>query len=100
MDDFLKKTLHFGIGLFDYTKEKVESLVEEMVRRGEVSRQESSQAVEELWAKAKEEQAAFWDKMKTLINKVVDDMALVKRSEFKALEARLAALEKKCGQGD
>jgi polyhydroxyalkanoate synthesis regulator phasin len=77
----------------------VESLVEEMVRRGEMSRQESSQAVEELWAKAKEEQAAFWDRMKTVVGRVVEEMALVRRSELKALEERLAALEKKCGQG-
>ncbi len=98
MNDFFKKTLHFGIGLLDYTKEKVESLVEEMVRRGEMSRQEGAEAVEELWTKAKEEQAAFWEKVKTFVSKVVDDMALVRRSELKALEERLAALEKKSGE--
>lgn len=99
MDDFLKKTVHFGLGLFDYTKEKVESLVEEMIKRGELSQQEGSQAVEELWAKAKKEQSAFWDRVKEYVSKLVEEMALVRRSEFKALEDRLAALEKKVAGG-
>lgn len=99
MDDFLKKTMNFGLGLFDYTKEKVESLVEEMVKRGELSRQESSQAVEELWDKAKKEQNAFWERVKEYIAKIIEDMALVRRAELKALEDRLAALEKKVASG-
>ena len=95
MEDLFKKTISFGIGLFDYTKEKVETLVEEMVKRGEVSKQDSSQAVEELWEKAAKEQSAFWNKVKTYINSIVDEMPLVRRSELKALEERLAALEKR-----
>ena len=95
MEDLFKKTISFGIGLFDYTKEKVETLVEEMVKRGEVSKQDSSQAVEELWEKAEKEQSAFWNKVKTYINSIVDEMPLVRRSELKALEERLAALEKR-----
>ena len=95
MEDLFKKTISFGIGLFDYTKEKVETLVEEMVKRGEVNKQDSSQAVEELWEKAEKEQSAFWNKVKTYINSIVDEMPLVRRSELKALEERLAALEKR-----
>ncbi|MGQ9921501.1 MAG: phasin family protein [Desulfobacca sp.] len=97
MDDLWQKTIHFGLGLFDYTKEKVESLVEEMVKRGELSRQESAQAVEELWDKAKKEQGAFWDRVKDYVSKLVEEMAVVRRSEFKALEERVKELEKKAG---
>jgi polyhydroxyalkanoate synthesis regulator phasin len=99
MEDLFKKTISFGIGLFDYTKEKVESLVEEMVKRGEVSRQESSQAVEELWERAEKEQSAFWNKVKTYINGIIDEMPLVSRADLKALEDRVAALEKRLGGG-
>jgi polyhydroxyalkanoate synthesis regulator phasin len=95
MDDFLKKTMSFGIGLFDYTKEKVEHLVEEMVKRGEVNKQDSSQAVEELLQRAEKEQAAFWAKVKDFIDRIVSEMTLVRRTELKALEERLAALEKR-----
>jgi polyhydroxyalkanoate synthesis regulator phasin len=94
MEDLFKKTISFGIGLFDYTKEKVETLVEEMVKRGELNKQESSQAVEELWQRAEKEQSAFWEKVKEFINRIVDEMPLVRRSELKVLEERLATLEK------
>ncbi len=98
MEDFFKKTIHFGLGLFDYTKEKVETLVEEMVKRGELNQQDSSQAVEELWEKAEKEQSAFWDRVKTYINDLVDEMPLVRRADLKALEERLAVLEKRVGE--
>jgi polyhydroxyalkanoate synthesis regulator phasin len=98
MEDLFKKTISFGIGLFDYTKEKVENLVDEMVKRGELSKQESSQAVEELWEKAEKEQAAFWSKVKTYINSIVEGMPLARRADLKALEERVAALEKRLGE--
>lgn len=95
MEDFFKKTMQFGLGLFDYTKEKIETLVDEMVKRGELTKQESAKAVEELWEKAEKEQSVFWAKVKEFIQSIIDEMPLVRRSELKALEERLAALEKR-----
>ena len=37
MEDFWRKAWLFGAGVFDFTKEKVEALVQEMVQRGEIS---------------------------------------------------------------
>ena len=52
MKDFLKKVALFGLGVFDATKEKAEALVAEMVKRGEVTQQESTQVVDQIVAKA------------------------------------------------
>lgn len=95
MEEFIKKTMQFGLGLFDYTKEKVENLVDEMIKRGELSKQEGAKAVEELWQKAQKEQSALWEKIKEATKNSVEEMSLVRRSELKALEDRLAALEKR-----
>lgn len=95
MEDLFKKTISFGIGLFDYTKEKVEQLVEEMVKRGEVNKQDTTKTVEELWEKASAEQSAFWNKVKTYIKNIVDEMAVPGKADFKALEDRVAELEKR-----
>jgi polyhydroxyalkanoate synthesis regulator phasin len=99
MEDLFKKTISFGLGLFDYTKEKVEHLVDELVKRGELTKQESTQAVEELWKKAEKEQSAFWNKIKEFVGSIVAEMPLVRRADLKALEDRLAALEKRLGDG-
>jgi polyhydroxyalkanoate synthesis regulator phasin len=98
VEDLFKKTVSFGIGLFDYTKEKVENLVDEMVRRGEINKQDTTKTVEELWEKAAKEQSAFWNKVKTYIKSIVDEMAMPSQGDFKALEDRVAALEKRVGE--
>ena len=59
MKELLHKAWLFGVGVFDFTKEKVEALVQEMVRRGEITQQESSEAVKQLLAKAQEAQQAM-----------------------------------------
>ncbi len=46
MKDLLQKVWFFGLGVIDATKEKVEGLVDEMIKRGEVTQQESPEVVE------------------------------------------------------
>lgn len=95
MEDFLKKALHFGLGVYDFTKEKVEDLVADMVRRGEVSQQEGPAAVEKLMDRVKQEQDALTDKIKGLVTRVIGEMGLARVSDLNDLKARVAALEAK-----
>ncbi|MFZ5452924.1 MAG: phasin family protein [Thermodesulfobacteriota bacterium] len=89
MQDFLKKAWLFGVGVFDFTKEKAEALVSEMVKRGEVSQQESPQAVEQILDKAQEMQKALFEKVK----EIIAGMNLARNTDLEALEKRVAALE-------
>jgi polyhydroxyalkanoate synthesis regulator phasin len=82
------------MGLLDFTREKVEAVVEEMVKRGEVSQQESSQAVEQIMARAQEAQDSFLEKVKELVKKLISELKLARQAEVEALEKRVAALEK------
>ena len=93
MKDLLHKAWLFGAGVFDFTKDKVEALVQEMVRRGEITQQESSEAVKQLLAKAQEAQQAMVAKVKELTKSTVDEIKVAKASDLEALEARVAALE-------
>jgi polyhydroxyalkanoate synthesis regulator phasin len=90
MKDFLQKVWFFGVGVFDATKEKAEALVEEMIKRGEVTQQESPQVVEQILDKAQEAQKALVEKMKSAIS----DMKLARTADLEALEKRVAVLEK------
>jgi polyhydroxyalkanoate synthesis regulator phasin len=94
MKDFLRKTWFFGLGLLDFTTEKVEALVEEMVKRGELNQQESPQAVEQIMAKAQEAQQALFDKVRELVKKSMAEMKLARAADLAALEKRVEALEK------
>lgn len=90
MKDLIKKAWFFGLGVLDATKEKAEALVEEMVKRGEVSQQESPQAVEQILDKAQEIQKALFEKVK----QIIADMNLARAADLEALEKRVADLEK------
>ena len=92
--EFWRKALWFGFGVWDFTKEKVETLVAEMVKRGEISQQESPEAVEEITAQAEETQQALFAKIKELTGKALSEMRLVRAKDLEALEKRVDALEK------
>jgi polyhydroxyalkanoate synthesis regulator phasin len=93
MKEILQKAWSFSLGVFDFTREKVESIVEEMVRRGEITQQESPEAVKELLAQAQEAQSSLWNKVKELVNKALGEAKLVRAADLEALEKRVAALE-------
>jgi polyhydroxyalkanoate synthesis regulator phasin len=93
MKELLHKAWLFGIGVFDFTKEKVDDLVQEMVQRGEISQQESPEAIKQLLAKAQDAQQALWEKVKEFTKTAIDELNVAKASELEALEKRVAALE-------
>ena len=95
MEDLWRKAKHFGLGVLDFTREKVEALVDEMVKRGEITEQETSEAVTEIMAKAKSEQEAFMDKLKAVVEKIVSEVGLARSADLEALKKRLEDIEKK-----
>ena len=95
MEDLWRKAKHFGLGVMDFTREKVEALVDDMVKRGELTEQETPQAVAEIMAKAQSEQEAFWEKLQGMVEKMVSETGLARAADLEALEKRVAALEKK-----
>ena len=93
MKELFHKAWMFSVGMFDFTKEKVEALVGEMVQRGEISQAESPEAVKELLAKVQETQQALWEKVRELTKTAIDEINVAKASELEALEKRVTALE-------
>ncbi len=93
MKDILQKAWYFGLGVFDFTREKVENLVQEMVQRGEISQQEGPEAVKQFLDKAQEAQAAVAEKLKELVNKALTETKLARAADLEAIEKRVAALE-------
>jgi polyhydroxyalkanoate synthesis regulator phasin len=93
MKDLLHKAWLFGVGVFDFTKEKVDAMVQEMVQRGEITQQEGPEAVKQLLTKAQEAQQAMVEKVKEFTKNAIDEIDVAKASDLEALKARVAALE-------
>ena len=94
MEDLWRKAKHFGLGVLDFTKEKVEALVDDMIKRGELTEQDASQAVTDIMERAKSEQEAFMDKLRSMVEKVVSGMGLAQTDDLESLEKRVAELER------
>jgi polyhydroxyalkanoate synthesis regulator phasin len=95
MEDLWRKAKHFGLGVLDFTKDKVETLVQEMVKRGELTEQETSEAVATIMEKAKSEQEAFMDKLKGVVEKLVSETGLARHHDLEDLKKRVDDLEKR-----
>ncbi|MEJ2069739.1 MAG: hypothetical protein P8X65_09075 [Syntrophobacterales bacterium] len=94
MEDLWRKAKHFGLGVLDFTREKVEVLVDDMIKRGELAEQDAPQAVTEIMEKAQSEQEAFMDKLKNVVEKIISGMGLARTTDLEALEKRVAELER------
>ena len=95
MEDLWRKAKHFGLGVLDFTREKVEALVDEMVKRGELTEQDTTKAVTEIMERANSEQEAFLDKLKGVVGKIVSDSGLARHEDMENLKKRVDELEKK-----
>ncbi|MBN1435512.1 MAG: hypothetical protein JW936_00430 [Sedimentisphaerales bacterium] len=97
--DLLRKMLYTGIGLAALSEEKAKEMVAELEKKGEVSSEEGKKLAQELIEKAKKQGEELQRVVKTEVGKVTDKIKGVSRDEFKALEARVAALEARLGGG-
>ncbi len=95
MEDTWRKAKHFGLGVLDFTREKVETLVNDMVKRGELSEQDTTEAVATIMERAKSEQEAFLQMLRGAVEKIVAELGLARSSELEALKKRVAELEEK-----
>ncbi len=93
MFDFLKKTYLFGLGIASMTKERVEEMVDEMVKRGEVAEKDRSKVLDDLLSRAKEEQQKLSSTVKENVKNIVHEMGLPTRDELLALVKRVEELE-------
>jgi polyhydroxyalkanoate synthesis regulator phasin len=59
MEDLFDRTVNFGLGLFDYTREQVEKLVDDMVKRGEVHRKDAQGLVGQIVERGEEQRKAI-----------------------------------------
>lgn len=99
-ENFMKKTLDFGLGLALYSKEKIETMVEEMVNRGDVARKDARKLAEELVEKGVEGREEIRKMISDEVHKTVSKLGLadetIRRDELahivrEQVEAALAA---------
>jgi polyhydroxyalkanoate synthesis repressor PhaR len=92
--DFFKKSVLFGLGVFDLTKEKAEKLVDEMIKRGEMSQSDKAKAVKELLKGHDERMEKLKAKIDERVEKITAKVKGKEQEEMTKLHQKLDNLTK------
>ncbi len=94
MFDLFKKAVLMGLGAVTITKEKVEQIVDELIKKGELTEGERSKAIRDLLTKAQEQEKAINEKVNTIVKNAIEKLDLPSRKDIERLEEKIDALKK------
>ena len=94
MSELIKKMSLFGIGVISLTQEKAEEFSAEMIKKGEISREEGKKFVKEVLSQKEQQVQDLEDKISEKINETLEKSGVVMKSDIEALEKKIEALEK------
>jgi polyhydroxyalkanoate synthesis regulator phasin len=89
----IHRAVSLGLGLAVASKEQIEKAVDELVKKGEVSRAESSEFIEELLSKGSEAKQKMEDMVRERVQTILGEQGVATKEDIERLERRLAALE-------
>jgi len=95
MKDIIEKSINLGLGIAATTKEKVENLVDDLIAKGQLEKQERSTAVKEIMAKLEKSETEFKEKTKTVVNETIHDFGFATKKEINNLKATISDMQKK-----
>ena len=93
MDTF-KRALYFGLGALSLTKEKAESIADDLVKRGEMKDKDRERMVERLLKEGEAQKRVIQEKVSALVQTTMTDMGLLTQKDFKSIVKRLDDIEK------
>ena len=89
MLETMNKILDLSLGAVLLTKEKIQRIADECVKRGELGRTEAERLVSDLTKKGEEGRARLNELIRSEVRKIVDDLGLATKKDLADLEARL-----------
>jgi polyhydroxyalkanoate synthesis regulator phasin len=95
MRDIVERGLLASLGILSLTREKAQAMVDELVKRGEVRRDDSKGLVDRLVQRGEEERGSFRKLIHEEVAKVAHELNLATRADLQALEKKVEALSQK-----
>jgi len=92
--DLLEKTVDLGLGAALLTKEAATKLVEDLVKRGSMSKEEGHKAVCDMLEKGKEQKARMENLVRQTVDRMLAQADLARQSSMQELERRVRDLER------
>ena len=95
MFEFFRRGMYFGLGLAVASKEQIEKVVDEMVKKGEVSPSESKKVVDQMIQKGREEQEKMKEMVSEQVNNVLKETELPSKDDIIYFEKKVEKLEER-----
>ncbi len=94
MSDTIRKMGLFGIGVISLTQEKIEEFSQEMIKKGEMSKEEGKKFVKDVLSEKEKQMKDFEDKINERVKDTLQKSGVVMKSDISALERKIEKLEK------
>ncbi|MBN1629001.1 MAG: hypothetical protein JW990_04500 [Thermoleophilia bacterium] len=91
--DLIERTFLAGMGAAALTKDRVQELVEDFIRRGQLSTDEGRDVVDRLLTRSREEARTVLKKADSSLHGAYHDLGLTTKAELEDMEFRLRQLE-------
>lgn len=95
MFELIHKAILAGIGTATITKEKVEGLVDELVKRGEVASEERPRIVLDLLARAEDGERVLEEKVQKSVEKAVGRLGIPTKASLDVLNEKIDQLTRR-----
>lgn len=95
MKNVLSQIFSLGVGAAVTTKEQMEKVFEDLVAKGELSRTESKEMMEQLTEKGSQAKRDLDHRVTLLVNKTLKELNLASQNEVDALKRRIELLEQR-----
>ena len=94
MIESLKKVGLLGIGVLSITEEKIKQVVNELVEKGEMNKEEGKTLVHELLTEKKKQVQDFDEKISKDVQNALDKSKIALKDDVSRLEDKITELEK------
>ncbi|MCK2002564.1 phasin family protein [Peribacillus frigoritolerans] len=92
--DLLKNVFSLGLGAAAATKEQIEKTVDSLVKKGDISKEDSKFLIKQWVEKGEQAQKQLDDSVKAKVNQALNGLNLATKEEVEELERRIVILEK------
>ncbi len=93
MLDEVRRLALFGSGVAELTRHQAEQIIKDLVKAGDVRRQQASSAARDLYDRSRENRAQLTNIIRTEIQNQVQNLGLASKRDLERLERRVARLE-------
>ena len=91
---YLKNWFLAGIGMFSLTRERIEEVVEGLVRAGEVDESQAAALAKQLGERAEAERLGLEKLIRGQVNYAVKNMGVASTAELRKISERIDRIEK------